>query len=288
MMTNRPAVSPHALGYLRLTSPVAGDWPAFAEEVLGVHAALDGDEIRLRTDDSPWRVAIAPGEVTSLTTVGWTYADEQQWQLAIDHLVDRGEVVTHGSVELCAQRQVMGVATVVDPAGITHELCWGRLRAVTSLFVPHHGISRFVDGVGHVVVLTDRGALAKDFLVTGLNLRLTDFRRGAWFLRCNHRHHSIAYADSTETRMHHFMLEVAELDDVGRAFDRANVSGRVARELGRHSNDHMFSFYAKAPGGVEVEYGWGGRHVDSTWTAHEIDGGDIWGHQIRSKSPTAR
>ncbi len=87
--------------------------------------------------------------------------------------------------------------------------------------------------------------------------------------------------------MHHFMLEVGELDDVGRAFDRAQRSNAVARELGRHSNDHMFSFYAKAPGGVEVEYGWGGRRVEAGWVAHEIDGGDIWGHQLRQPSPAS-
>lgn len=287
-MHDHSSVTPQALAYLRLTSPTRDEWIPFAEDVLGARASTADGEVQLQTDDSPWRVAITAGGTNAIDAVGWMYSDEGAWSRAIEHLRALGVDVVSGSADLCAHRQCMGIASVVDPAGITHELCWGRTRTVTQLFVPGHGISRFLDGIGHVVVLTDRAADAKDFLLTGLQLGLSDFRRGAWFLRCNHRHHSIAYADSSETRMHHFMLEVGELDDVGRAFDRANSRHMVARELGRHSNDHMFSFYAKAPGGVELEYGWGGRRMDSGWIAHEIDGGDIWGHQVRAETSEAR
>ena len=33
--------------------------------------------------------------------------------------------------------------------------------------------------------------------------------------------------------------------------------------LGRHTNDHVTSFYSRSPSGFMVEYGWGGRCVDA-------------------------
>jgi 3,4-dihydroxy-9,10-secoandrosta-1,3,5(10)-triene-9,17-dione 4,5-dioxygenase len=42
----------------------------------------------------------------------------------------------------------------------------------------------------------------------------------------------------------------------------------------------MVSFYAKAPGGFQVEYGWDGLVVDpATWVAKEITADSFWGHQ---------
>jgi hypothetical protein len=44
--------------------------------------------------------------------------------------------------------------------------------------------------------------------------------------------------------------------------------------LGKHTNDHMVSFYLRTPSGFNVEYGWGAREMDdATWqvqvhTAH--------------------
>ncbi len=36
----------------------------------------------------------------------------------------------------------------------------------------------------------------------------------------------------------------------------------LATTLGRHTNDHMVSFYAFTPSGFQLEYGWGGRKID--------------------------
>ena len=83
-------------------------------------------------------------------------------------------------------------------------------------------------------------------------------------------------------RIHHFMLEVVGMDDVGHAYDRALKAGvPIARTLGRHPNDHMFSFYAQTPSGFEVEFGWGGRKVDDTdWQVGHYDRMSTWGHHL--------
>ena len=57
--------------------------------------------------------------------------------------------------------------------------------------------------------------------------------------------------------------------------------GRLAYGLGRHSNDHMTSFYANTPSGFFIEFGWGARIIDpATWQPHEThDGPSYWGHE---------
>lgn len=280
-------MTPHSLGYLVLTSPDLDEWHRFAEGVLGVSAERRDGDLLLRTDDAVFRVCIQPGESTWLVAVGWTYASEQEWSRAVADVRAAGVDVIDESATLSAHRGSVAVASFNDPAGYRHELSWGRLMKVSTPFRPPSPVSAFVDGIGHVVVFSDQAQASRDLVTEVLGLRLTDYRSGAWFLRCNHRHHSLAVVQSPVTRVHHFMLEVAELDDVGRARDRAARAGVLSRELGRHSNDHMVSCYLQCPGGIEIEYGWGGRHIGDDWVAHEIDAGDIWGHQLVERPGSA-
>jgi 3,4-dihydroxy-9,10-secoandrosta-1,3,5(10)-triene-9,17-dione 4,5-dioxygenase len=103
------------------------------------------------------------------------------------------------------------------------------------------------------------------------------------FLGCNPRHHSLALAPfPAEAGIVHLMIEVAALDDVGRAMDRCAKRGaRVSATLGRHANDEMVSFYVWTPGGFDIEYGTGGRLVDdATWICRETTAVSLWGHSF--------
>ena len=77
------------------------------------------------------------------------------------------------------------------------------------------------------------------------------------------------------------MIEVGEVDDVGRTYDLCQAGAApVTLTLGRHSNDLMTSFYMRAPNGVEVEVGCGGRLVDdATWRVTRMDAASLWGHK---------
>ena len=77
------------------------------------------------------------------------------------------------------------------------------------------------------------------------------------------------------------MLEMEDLDDVGRALDRTRAQGvPITADLGRHTNDRMVSFYAGSPSEMSVEVGWGARLIDDNdWTPTEFVGPDPWGHQ---------
>ena len=123
-------------------------------------------------------------------------------------------------------------------------------------------------------------------LQDALGFRLSDeLRQGPLhlaFLRCNPRHHSVALASfEPPTGLVHFMLELASLDDVGYALERAMAAGcHLSATLGKHTNDEMVSFYVRSPSGFDVEVGCGGIRVDeATWTTAEITAPSFWGHR---------
>ena len=104
----------------------------------------------------------------------------------------------------------------------------------------------------------------------------------ARFFHVNERHHSLAFIETGRTTVHHLMLELYSLDDVGQGLDLALAeAGRLAVTLGRHAGDYMTSFYTHTPSGFMVEYGWGGKSIDpATWVATERTiGPSLWGHE---------
>src|SRR5262249_50139800 len=141
--------------------------------------------------------------------------------------------------------------------------------------------NRFVtgrQGMGHVVLPSGDGDAALRFYADVLGFRLRDSMRMApellgqpaggpplWMrvLGCHPRHPSLALAPlPAPAGIVHLMVEVAGIDDVGRALDRCTRRGApVSSTLGRHANDLMVSFYVRTPGGFDIEYGTAGRLV---------------------------
>ena len=77
------------------------------------------------------------------------------------------------------------------------------------------------------------------------------------------------------------MLETQNLDDVGRALDRAMAAGaHISATLGCHTNDRMVSFYVRSPSGFDIEYGCNGWQVDwSGFTPTTSLSDSLWGHR---------
>ena len=80
------------------------------------------------------------------------------------------------------------------------------------------------------------------------------------------------------------MLEVDELDIVGRAWDKVleEDAAPILSTLGKHTNDKMVSFYVRSPSGFGIEYGTGGILIDdATWTPTRYAAAHYWGHARR-------
>ena len=125
---------------------------------------------------------------------------------------------------------------------------------------------------------------ARRFYVDVIGMRLSDYTElpfDAQFFHVNSRHHSFAIIRTKRQGLHHLMLELLELDDVGQTYDLLDVEGvRLGATLGRHTNDHMTSFYMFTPSGFMIEYGWGGRDIAvEDWRAEKMEcGPSFWGH----------
>jgi 3,4-dihydroxy-9,10-secoandrosta-1,3,5(10)-triene-9,17-dione 4,5-dioxygenase len=103
------------------------------------------------------------------------------------------------------------------------------------------------------------------------------------FLGVNPRHHSLAFLPMPNpAKCVHIMLEVDELDHVGRALERVRKHKfHLSATLGRHMNDEMISFYVKSPAGFDVEYGTDGLTVDDhRWVARESTAVSFRGHDV--------
>ncbi len=275
-----------SLGYMVIGSDRLADWDAFATGLLGMQAVDRGGGMRaFRMDDRSQRLLVSSHAAPA--TMGWEVADAAALDALAARLEAAGTAVRRGTRALAAERQVAELITFQDPQGTALEAFHGPMRA-DSPFVPGRAITGFRTGplgMGHAVLhVADADALIP-FYRDLLGFSVTDWSRHPYplyFFHMNGRHHSFAMVGSGRSGLHHFMVELGALDDVGQGHDLARAEeGRLAYGLGRHTNDHMTSFYANAPSGFFVEYGWGARVIDpATWQAHEtFDGPSLWGHE---------
>ena len=282
------------LGYLGFEVSDLQAWEAFATQVVGLDVAPAGRAgLSLQIDDRAWRVILLPGPADDLAFVGWRVPDAGALSALASTLHAREVPLREISP---ADRGVSDLLAFDDPAGVPCEIFYGPSRAAhpfRSRRVPGGFVAGDL-GLGHVVLTTCCREASEDFYREVLGLRLTDrivaefdsFAVDLAFLRANRRHHSLALGDSLPQRLHHFMLQYESLDDLGRAYDRANRAGVVATTLGRHPNDKMISFYVRTPSGFQLELGWGGRQVDGSDHPHPIyDRITLWGHRLGAATP---
>lgn len=281
----------HGLGYIVIGTQHIEEWRRFGTGILGLmlseSSAPDG-ALLFRNDDRPLRIRVEPAEQEGLVAAGWELASADDFDAAIEDLGREGVAVEIGSDALCASRCTRRVARFRDPAGNPHEFYQGTIYDHQPFISPVGG-GGFVTGalgMGHVVLPCSDIAGGRSFFEQTLGFRLTDELRSGpvqlAFLRCNARHHSVALASlSMPTGLVHVMLELATLDDVGYALDRAQAAGcHLSATLGKHTNDEMVSFYVRSPSGFDVEVGCGGLRIDeTTWTTGEITAPSFWGHQ---------
>jgi 3,4-dihydroxy-9,10-secoandrosta-1,3,5(10)-triene-9,17-dione 4,5-dioxygenase len=280
----------HSLGYLVLQSPALDKWREYGQDIVGMMAVdLAPDMLGLRMDERPFRLMIISGEAEAVAAVGWEVVGSAELDSAKSELEGLGLEPRDATADECALRRVSRLVTFTDPGGTTCELFY-QPHLDHSKFISRAGVQGFVTGrhgMGHVVLAVPDLEAAQRFYLDVMGFRLSDTMKlgrsavDVRFLHCNARHHSLALTPGSQSALVHFMVEVDDLDDVGRAFDRHVDAGWAIRAgLGRHSNDLTVSFYAETPSGVEIEFGWGSRLVDDqTWTTSATAVGSIWGHR---------
>ncbi|MDN2578586.1 VOC family protein [Aquibium sp. ELW1220] len=277
-----------SLGYIGVRSTRIDDWRLFAIGLLGMQQVDAGGTTRaFRMDDRRQRLIVSGSDGDGLEFMGWEVESPAALDALAGRLENAGVAVTLEAAALADERHVARLVSFHDPEGNRVEVFCGPALA-DAPFRPGRAISGFKTGslgMGHAVLHARDVDVLLPFYRDLLGFRVTDYGLKPfklYFFHLNGRHHSFAMVGSGRQGMHHFMVELNSLDDVGQGYDLAQLEqGRVAYTLGRHSNDHMTSFYANSPSGFFVEYGWGARVIDpQTWEAHETyDGPSYWGHE---------
>lgn len=294
-----------SLGYVKVQATDIPRWRQFAFDVLGFAqgSGPEADALYLRMDERAARIIVVPGDVDRIVTAGWEVRDRSGLEAVKRALDGAGTPFKELSLAEADARRVEEVIAFEDPAGNSLEVFHGAVLDHSPVVTPHG--ARFVtgaQGLGHVVIpAVDVNGLF-DFYTQVLGFK----SRGAFrvptppeygpvrvrFLGINQRHHSLAICPAAAVRdpkLVHLMVEVDSLDVVGQALDRVHKDGfQLSSTLGRHTNDKMVSFYVRAPGDWDIEFGTAGMLVDETfYTAEEITADSYWGHEWVTDLPKA-
>lgn len=283
------------LGYVGVEMSDLQAWRQFATQVLGFEeggSTEDGGRF-FRMDDKHHRLAVHPGSRDDLAYVGWELDDEVALVALAERLAARGHGVTWATEPEANERKVARLLRVSDPNGVVNEVYW-RLQTSASPFTPSRALGGFVTGdlgMGHIVLCVDDYEASMRFYCDDLGLEISDtidlnfgpeagVRRVA-FLHAGARHHALALVPiAAPKRLHHIMVQLASLTDVGTAFDRCQDAGvGIAMSLGEHTNDRMTSFYLRSPSGFQIEYGHGGVEIGDDWQVGHYDAPSLWGHR---------
>ena len=293
-----------ALGYLTIDTTDLERWRTLAFDVLdlGEGALSTDDSLYLRIDERSYRLVIRRGETDKLTAMGWEVRDE----LALDRV--RAALREHGveyrdlTHEEARARDVDELIALEDPTGQPLEIFHGAGLDHSAVSTKYR--TEFVSdelGLGHIVVPSTDHAATIAFYRDVLGFHT----RGAFpfppspgmpplriqFMGVNPRHHSFAVMPAPQMGpgIVHIMLEVAEMDQVAQAMERTTEHGfTISSTLGRHTNDKMVSYYLRAPGGWDIEYGYDGLTVEEGQYLPQLIASDsYWGHDWSGSEPLA-
>ncbi len=288
---------PQALGYVGIRATSTEDWAGYGTKLLGLQLVdKTRSSLAFRMDDRKQRIVIDAGGGEGIKFFGWEVADASALDAFAARLEAAGIKVARGSRALADERRVKDLIVLSDPVGNRVEIFHGG-EVSTEPFRPGRNISGFRTGplgLGHVVLHVERFEDVMAFYRDVLGFRVSDYflrPYPVYFFHVNPRHHSLAFAATGKNAVHHMMLELFSLDDVGQGYDLASAEdGRLAVSLGRHCGDWVTSFYTWTPSAFMVEYGWGARNIDvENWQASERkEGPSLWGHDRAWMAPEQR
>jgi len=274
-----------SLGYVRLEAPDINAWKTFGEDFLGMMRVdgTDPESLYFRIDHYPPRLVVTPAEEPALGALGFEVLNERDLVKLVSSVENEGVKVVAGTEAECAERRVTGFARFLDPGGNAVELFYGPVLDHVRIHTPL--VSSFVTGdmgMGHVIVTAEDAKAEFDFYQRVLGFVERNTAGPTYFMGCNPRHHTFGVAPRPGPgKLVHIMVEMAEIDDVGLALDRAaDLKIPMMQTLGKHTNDQMLSFYVYSPENYAIECGWQGLRIMGEEPTYEITEGALWGHKF--------
>jgi 2,3-dihydroxybiphenyl 1,2-dioxygenase len=281
-------MSLQSFGYMGIQTNKLDDWVDYGTKLLGLQIVeRTKSGLTFRMDDRKQRLVVQHGDDGGPSVFGWEVVDANALNALAARLDATDVKLRHATSAQADQRRVKEMIIFNDPVGNQLEVFHGA-EIASDPFRPGRNISGFRTGalgVGHAVLQVEKIEDVMPFYTDILGFKLSDFVLKpfkVYFFHINARHHSLALVEWGRNGIHHLMMELYNLDDVGQGYDIAlREPERIAATLGRHINDLMTSFYTFSPSGFMVEHGWGGKSIDPvTWQPKQVmDGPSFWGHE---------
>lgn len=284
------------LGYVGYRTAKIDQWTVIARDVIGAEVLPReaAAPLKLRFDDHVHRMILYPADHEAHAFYGWETAGKDALEALAGQLAANGTAISRGTSDEAVERGVEEFIRFADPDGTVNEAYYGP-------FISHlpvrfgrsiRGFNMDTLGLGHVNIVCKDLAACSIFYRELLGFRISDYIRwadaDASFFHCNPRHHSLGLMNEcfgqTGPSLNHIMIELADIDDLGRAYDdiQTRDDAPIIISYGKHSNDHMTSFYFLTPSGFAIELGWGGRTVDDEdWPIAVYSSPKLWGHDVR-------
>ena len=288
------------LGYLGFGVKNIEEWKRFASDIGGLEV-VDGEvpgRCYLRMDYWHHRIVLDEDGTDDLSFVGLRVAGVEEFREMRERLEAAGVNIHIGTPEEAEERHVLELMKLEDPSGNPLEIFHGPHIEPGKPFYPgrrlHGGFLTGEGGLGHLflrdtvgleemyqfyTMLGMRGGIEYKMRALGVDLELA-------FMHCNSRDHTIAFgnfpdAGGVSKRIQHLMLEYKEFDDLCDAHEIVKQATLpIPIDLGKHSNDKMYSFYCVNPSGWMSEFGWGGApstHQSEFFTAELTGRGEVEG-----------
>ena len=282
------------LGYIGIGVKDADAWRRFAAEIVGLEVGDEGEPDRcyLRMDYWHHRIVLHRDGTDDLAYLGFRVAGPDELEQMQRQLAEHGIPFRVASEDEARERRVLELLKLEDPDGTPVEIFHGPEVHFARPFHPGRGMhGRFATGtggMGHCMTrMRDVAAGRRFYTALGMRggveyvIRMGGMTVAPVFMHCNDRDHTIAFGlGAGERRISHLMLEVDNLDDVGLTYDlvrRNKIPVHITP--GKHSNDHMYSFYFRNPSGWMWEYGWGARPATHQ---SEYYVQDVYGHEFEA------
>jgi 2,3-dihydroxybiphenyl 1,2-dioxygenase len=282
------------LGYMGIGVKNFDEWKNFAATVIGFEVADDGEADRcyLRMDYWHHRLVVHADSSDDLMYLGFRVAGADEFGEMQQHLARSGIKFRVASQDEASERRVLEVLKLADPDGTPIEIFHGPEVQFDKPFHPgramHGRFKTGTGGTGHCIIREkDPVAAQRFYSILGMRggieykIKIKDHVVATpFFMHCNDRDHTVAFGlGASEKRINHLMIEVDNLDDVGLTYDLVRKRKiPVSITPGKHSNDHMYSFYFRNPSGWMIEYGWGARAA-SYQSEYYVR--DVYGHEMQ-------
>jgi 2,3-dihydroxy-p-cumate/2,3-dihydroxybenzoate 3,4-dioxygenase len=249
------------LGYIELNVSDSVRSESFYRQVVGLEYAgkrQDG-AVLFRCDGDRYSLALHQAKSAGCKRVGWMLEDASQFETLHICLREHGVPYEEVPEPECKARGIGRITRMVEEnTQATLEFYIADDGASGRPFQPTH---TNIERLGHVVFSTPSSRKAIAFFRDVLNFRVSDsIGETVTFMRPfpNPFHHGLGISRGKRPLLHHVDFMVADIDDVGRAFNRLKSNNvQIVYGPGKHPPSGSIFLYFLDPDGMTLEYSFG-------------------------------